>query len=490
MDLPLTIMANRNERYYNFNSMHGFVTINYGGGRPKLSIAAIKEGIQNWCSTRNTKAKVNYIAMSTTNENGTNHSHVFFQLEESMKIHKKPMIRVNGIDYNLYFTPVTEHAAYDGSFARIIKYLKNQSAKHNTEAKFEEMGKFDADKGKVGNNVIEKALRIPDLNEAMSYLRGISATWYLNNVKKFKDIWREQNGNKQTNRISIKLSPWKEDNTLVKNARAWLQGVKLSKQKRIKTLVILGETRIGKTEFINDLLKDMRVDEFRGHFMFDGHNENKTYDIRLFDDANLRDIHWFEFKALLSTRGEQITVNIKYDHATVTSIPTILIMNTNNWDILKNIAKENSDADWLEKNTIVLFSKEPLFEKPQETKKTIEQLKELYGDLDPSILQMFNEDDEEQMMEEDLVERSDFDEELDTTISDDLLNMPVPPPLLQPPIEYNNDELERREKRKNKILGILSQDKSPLPPRDPDVELTREAQELASRWPRFGDKLN
>ena len=103
---------------------------------------------------------------------------------------------------------------------------------------------------------------------------------------------------------------------------------------------------------------------------------------------------------------------------------------------------------------------------------------------------MFNEDDEEHMMEEDLVEGSEFDEEPDTTISDDILNMPVPPPLLQPTIEYNNDELERREKRKNKILGILSQDNSPLPPRDPNVELVREAQELASRWPRFGDKLN
>ncbi|GAT97925.1 hypothetical protein CL6EHI_062310 [Entamoeba histolytica] len=127
--------------------------------------------------------------------------------------------------------------------------------------------------------------------------------------------------------------------------------------------------------------------------MFDGHDEYKNYDIRLFDDANLKEVEWFEFKALISTRGETITMNIKYDHINVTSLPTIIVMNTKNWDLMKKIAKEHNDLDWLEKNTAVLYSKEPLFERPKEIRRTIEELKKQYGDLDPAILEMFDEED-------------------------------------------------------------------------------------------------
>ncbi|EDS89201.1 hypothetical protein EHI_062310 [Entamoeba histolytica HM-1:IMSS] len=60
---------------------------------------------------------------------------------------------------------------------------------------------------------------------------------------------------------------------------------------------------------------------------------------------------------------------------------------------MKKIAKEHNDLDWLEKNTAVLYSKEPLFERPKEIRRTIEELKKQYGDLDPAILEMFDEED-------------------------------------------------------------------------------------------------
>ncbi|BFU26620.1 hypothetical protein CL6EHI_089440 [Entamoeba histolytica] len=419
--------------------------------------------VENWCSTETNKAEIEYLAASNTK--GTNaHAHVFFKLKDRAKVHKKPVAKINNIEYKLFFTPVTEHKKFDGSFQAIIKYLKNQNKKHGSESTFDEIGKEEAIKGKVGNNLVEQALSLENLKEAEGLLRQASMTWYLNNVKKFRDVWREQHDNKQTNRINIKLRPWKEDNILVKNARAWLQGVKLSKQKRVKTLVLLGDTRIGKTEFVNDLLKGMKVDEFRGHFMFDGHDEYKNYDIRLFDDANLKEVQWFEFKALISTRGETITMNIKYDHVNVTSLPTIIVMNTKNWDMMKRIAKENDDLEWLEKNTAVLYSREPLFERPKEIRKTIEELKKQYGDLDPAILEMFDEEDIQPDKEEDGSEDSSSEFQLQEPL----------PAIINP----------------EATLRLPEDDFIPEPEKRLRVPSIEDDEELASRWPRYGDEIN
>ncbi|GAB1222533.1 hypothetical protein ENUP19_0114G0012 [Entamoeba nuttalli] len=389
-----------NAKYYDFHSTYGFVTLNYNETHPPLTLQQIKESLQNWTSTRNVNSKIEYIAASSVLSGNNKHSHVFFKLEETAHSRKKPLIIVNNNTYNLDFTPVTEHPEFDGSFINIIKYLQRQATKHNEQAKFEEDGKKPSTKGRIGGNEIMKALDIPTLKEASAFLQDSSPMWWLNNGKKFKDAWREKHANDKPERIKIKLYPWDENNPLVKNARAWLKIVKSGKVKRTKLLVLLGETRIGKSEFINDLLKDTKVQEFRGRVMFDGKDSLSKYEVRLFDDANLAAMDWFEFKAIVSTNGEKITMNVKYDHADVISLPTIVVLNTENWKLIKDIAKERGDAKWLEENTTVLFSKNKLFKQPEKRKKTIEELKELYGDLEPDILSMYSQADEDEIFEE------------------------------------------------------------------------------------------
>ncbi|EMD46431.1 Hypothetical protein EHI5A_178420 [Entamoeba histolytica KU27] len=219
-------MSSLLDRYYSFNAMHGFLTLNFDANHPSLSTPILKQMVENWCSTKTNKAEIEYLAVSNTKGKNA-HAHVFFKLNERAKVHKKPVAKINNIEYKLVFTPVTEHKKFDGSFQAIIKYLKNQNKKHGAESTFDEIGKEEAIKGKVGNNLVEQALSLENLKEAEGLLRQASMTWYLNNVKKFREIWREQHSNKQPNRINIKLRPWKEDNILVKNARAWLQGVRL-----------------------------------------------------------------------------------------------------------------------------------------------------------------------------------------------------------------------------------------------------------------------
>lgn len=158
---------------------------------------------------------------------------------------------------------------------------------------------------------------------------------------------------------------------------------------------------MGKTEFVNDLLRDLKVDEFRGRFMLDGHNETVKYDIRLFDDANLNDITWPEFKSLISTRGEQITINVKYSHVRVTSVPTILVLNPGSWKALQTKAKEFEDFDWLEKNTVVLFTKEKLYVEPEPKAEIVEDKKKYEG-LDPKLVEMLLENAVEEVSEEEL----------------------------------------------------------------------------------------
>ncbi|EMD45825.1 Hypothetical protein EHI5A_198300 [Entamoeba histolytica KU27] len=438
----------------------------------------LKNAIEQWCSTKNKRAHIKYLAIGKTTQGNNKHAHAFFELEEVAHVRKKPFIQINNERHFLHFEKITENKNYDGSFNAIIEYLKRQGEKHPNEgAVFEEMGKMDKNKGRLGDIDIGKALRMPDLEEAHAYLKNISLKGYMNNVAKFDTVWAQEHSRDNYERIKIKLMPWKEDNPVVKNSRVWLNSALSGKTKRVKTLVIVSNTKMGKTEFINDLLKNLRVDEFRGRFMMDGHNESLKYDIRLFDDANLNDIIWPEFKSLISTRGEQITINVKYSHARVTSIPTILVLNPGSWKALQQTAKEYEDFDWLEKNTVVLQTNEKLYIEPPPKEESVQD-KSKYDGLDPKLVEMLLENEVEEdvslddMGDDTIDDLNDIIEELEEE------SMPPPVALEEPkPVEEN------REKRKSLIISLLKENnKAIVPPKEPDVELTQQARELANRW--------
>lgn len=267
-------MQQNEKRYYEFKSMHGYITMNLRDKGPIPTKEAIKNVLEQWCSTRNKKAQIKYLAMSKTTKGENKHIHAFFELDEVAHIRKRPFVQLNDEQYFIKFEKVTENKRYDGSFRPILEYLKKQNERHpESGAVFEEIGKLERNRGRLGDIDIGKALKMPDLEEAHAYLKGISLKGYMNNVAKFDTMWNQEHDRDNTHRIRIKLQPWKEDNTLVKNSRIWLDTVLNGNKKRIKTLVLVSDTRMGKTEFVNDLLKDLKVDEFRGRFMLDGHNE-------------------------------------------------------------------------------------------------------------------------------------------------------------------------------------------------------------------------
>ncbi|EDR23608.1 hypothetical protein EDI_030030 [Entamoeba dispar SAW760] len=427
-------MSQEGKRYYEFKAMHGFVTINLRAETPMPSKETVRKLLETWRTTRNKKATVKYLALSKTTQGSKKHIHAFFELEETAHVRKKPFALLNGEQHFLKFEKVTENKNYDGSFKAIIEYLKNQGAKHpNSNAAFEEIGKMERNRGRLGDIDIAKALKMPDLEEAHAFLKNISLKGYMNNVSKFDSVWAQEHSRDTPYRIKIKLQPWKEDNPVVKNSRIWLNSALSGRTKRVKTLVIVSDTKMGKTEFVNDLLKNLKVDEFRGRFMMDGHNESLKYDIRLFDDANLNDIIWPEFKSLISTRGEQITINVKYSHARVTSIPTILVLNPGSWKALQQTAKEYEDFDWLEKNSVVLFTKEKLFKEPP-PKPQVEQDKSKYDGLDPKLVEMLLENEVEEYIELD-----DMGDDTVEDIDDALYQLEqesLPPPIvLDQPLE-------------------------------------------------------
>ncbi|EDS89315.1 hypothetical protein CL6EHI_145300 [Entamoeba histolytica] len=268
---------------------------------------------------------------------------------------------------------------------------------------------------------------MPDLEEAHAYLKSVSLKGYMNTVQNFDKIWNQEHDRDNYRRIRIKLQPWKEDNYLVKNSR-------------------IRDTRMGKTEFVNDLLKDLKVDEFRSHFMLNRHNEN------------------------------HITINNKNSHVKVTSIPTILVLNPGSWKALPRTTKEYEDFDWLEKNTVVLQTKEKLFIEPPPKAEAVQD-KSKYDRLDPKLVEMF--------MENEVEEDVSLDDMGDDTIDDlneiieELEEESMPPPIvLEEPMSVE----ENREKKKSLILSLLKENnKAILPPKESDVELTQKARELANR---------
>ncbi|EDR28579.1 hypothetical protein EDI_238410 [Entamoeba dispar SAW760] len=493
-------MSQPQNRYYEFKAMHGFVTMNFTPAQKVPNKETIKNAIEQRCSTRNKQAHIKYLAIGKTTQGSNKHIHAFFELEEVAHTRKRPFVNINGNSEFIRFEKITENKNYDGSFNAIIEYLKRQKEKHPNEgAVFEEIGKMDKNKGRLGDIDIGKALKMPDLEEAHAFLKNISLKGYMNNVSKFDSVWAQEHSRDTTNRIKIKLQPWKEDNPVVKNSRIWLNSALSGRTKRIKTLVIVSDTKMGKTEFVNDLLKDLKVDEFRGRFMMDGHNESLKYDIRLFDDANLNDIIWPEFKSLISTRGEQITINVKYSHARVTSIPTILVLNPGSWKALQKTAKEYEDFDWLEKNSVVLFTKEKLFKEPP-PKEQIEQNKNKYDGLDPKLVEMLLENE----VEED-IELDDMGDDTIDGLDDAIYQLEqesLPPPIvLDQPLEevpskrvaVDDHEIQKRffdltkntltEEGNNKYITVQSGKKIRIADEDSEIEESEDDPDaLANNW--------
>ncbi|EDR25955.1 hypothetical protein EDI_106460 [Entamoeba dispar SAW760] len=222
-------------KYYQFRSMHGYVTINLKENDKLPTENTIKKAIENWCSTKNKEAKINYMIMSMTTRGPNKHIHAFFQLEDTTHTRKKPFIQLNDEKYFVKFTPVTENKHYDGSFKNIIEYIRNQNKKHPEEgAVIKEIGKIKMDRGRLGDKDIGKALKMPNLEEAHAYLKDISLKGYMNNMAKFDSMWIQEHDRDNIHRIHIKLQPWKEENSLVKNSRIWLDTILNGNKKELK----------------------------------------------------------------------------------------------------------------------------------------------------------------------------------------------------------------------------------------------------------------
>ncbi|EKE41246.1 hypothetical protein ENU1_063020 [Entamoeba nuttalli P19] len=258
----------------------------------------MKEALTKWCSTKSNKANIKYLAYGKTTEGNNRHDHVFFILEDQVDVMRKPFVKIKGVDMKINFSPFTRLDAFDGSYLSVIEYIKNQGKHHNTKSSFEEYGNLKTTKGcKVSDSINEKALRMTSKVEAIAYLRNVNPSWVMNNEKKFGEMYDKQHSRDKRHRINIKLSQWKETNSVVQGARAWLHTIETIDIKKPPALVIVSDTKHGKTEFINDLLKDKQVDEFRGRIMVDSHEESREYDYSLFDDANLCSIEWEDFES-------------------------------------------------------------------------------------------------------------------------------------------------------------------------------------------------
>ncbi|EKE38059.1 hypothetical protein ENU1_177790 [Entamoeba nuttalli P19] len=413
-------MNSNGRNYYHFKSIAGFAYINFQNIQTPPTLQTMKEALSSWCSTKNNKANIQYLAFGKTIEGTNKHGHVFFILEKQADVMRKPLVNINGKEMKINFSPFTKMDAFDGSYLSIIEYIKNQGKKHNTRATFEEYGNLKTTKGhKVGDTMIEESLRMNSKAEAIAYLRNISPAWVMNNEKKFGEMYDKQHSRDRKHRINIKLNPWKETNPVVQGARAWIHTLETIDIKRPPALVIVSETKLGKTEFINDLLKEKQVDEFRGRIMIDGHDENREYDFRLFDDANLTSIDWEDFKAMISTRGEKVRVNVKYGHLDVITVPTIIVLNPGSFKELQTMAGNKGDRDWLDKNTVVLSTKEKLYiENNNNNDDRIAMLQELYGELPPNLINAIAANDR---LQEELPPIDNIDD-VDDNYLDEILN--------------------------------------------------------------------
>ncbi|EDR29606.1 hypothetical protein EDI_319930 [Entamoeba dispar SAW760] len=339
----------KQHRYFKFHGKNIYFEIN-----EVISLEEAKEIIGKFGCGKQIKWIGVGINEKGSSQNTHSHSHVYVQLDGIFQFNKKPETKIHGKKLHINFSYISRLCDMDGSYQNIRNYLK----KHE---KYEEEGIFSESIRISWDQAIKEALECPDYLEATRILQGSSYGRWLTSCSTFQKKWNQEHFEEivESRKIYIRLNPWKEEMIEVKEIRTWIKKALERKEKRVPILFIVGKTKTGKTEFIRDALKGVKIEDHRGEIMFDTVDQFKNYDIRLYDDCNFKTFSWDIFKALCSTRGESIKINIKYSSIILESIPTIIIFNEGQYTSFLNRCNEEGDSTWIQHNskTIMINNK-------------------------------------------------------------------------------------------------------------------------------------
>ncbi|EKE42897.1 hypothetical protein ENU1_005720 [Entamoeba nuttalli P19] len=335
----------KQQRYFKFHGKNIYFEIN-----EVISLEEAKEIIGRFGCGNNIKWIGVGVNGKGSSQNTHPHSHVYVQLNNNFQFNKKPETKIHGKKMHINFSYISRICDMDGSYQNIRNYLK----KHE---KYEEEGMFSESVKITWDQAIKEALECPDYSEATRILQGSSYGRWLTSCSTFQKKWNQEHFEEivESRKIHIHLNPWKEEMIEVKEIRMWIKKALERKEKRVPILFVVGKTKTGKTEFIRDALRGVKIEDHRGEIMFDTVDQFKNYDIRLYDDCNFKTFSWDIFKALCSTRGESIKINIKYSSVILESIPTIIVFNEGQYNSFLKRCNEEGDSMWIQHNSMTVM---------------------------------------------------------------------------------------------------------------------------------------
>jgi hypothetical protein len=270
------------------------IFLTYSQVNPEITHQHILQELQN----KTDKDNLNYVISKEYHKNGGTHFHIVLIHDEKFEIFKP-----NTLD--IQYKEQTFHGNYSPikSLKQTVTYVcKNNNYITNLENL--KNGRILSTKEFIINEVkekgIEKALLDHFTRDPKKAIAGISVSAL---KKQFYDIQKL----KTILQIDEVNTPFQLHHFDVKGTlKKWIKNPN-------KTLVLIGESGIGKTQFCKAFVKQKNLKTLLVNHKEDFRRLNESYDAIIIDDANLQE---FEQTQLLSIFDNQVnkTIRVLYDN--------------------------------------------------------------------------------------------------------------------------------------------------------------------------------
>lgn len=199
------------------------------------------------------------------------------------------------------------------------------------------------------NAVINDAMTTRSISECKRFCKsnmtGLEWATYGDRVCR---LWMEEYKEMRAEEEVSDLYPVKNDSGCIIAVREWIKEVFISGPLRPRTLIIIGESRKGKSMTISNFLASRKWVEYQASDMSakDKFGEQRLF--RILDDTTFG-LHTVDTLKMYLNSVDSC-VNVKYGETTIIPFPTIMLLNRKSF---AQIINTFSDNEWLHDNVVL-----------------------------------------------------------------------------------------------------------------------------------------
>ena len=199
------------------------------------------------------------------------------------------------------------------------------------------------------NTVINEAISKRSISECKKFCReNLSCLEWSTYRQRICELWMEEYKQMRAEEEVTDLYPVKNDSGCICAIKDWIDEVFRTGPLRPRTLIIIGESRKGKSMTISNFLASRKWVEYQASDMSAKDKFGEQNLFRILDDTTFG-IHTVDTLKMYLNSVDSC-VNVKYGETTVVPIPTIMLLNRKSF---AHIINTFSDNEWLHANVVL-----------------------------------------------------------------------------------------------------------------------------------------